>query len=99
MNLAQFKALLVRLDSECGHKVPMFNCGVSQIDGNTFAFSYDALCGVIVRFEADGSVKEWVEAVPGDEEHYEAHFTHLDVGVWVEHQKFLVAEPAEGEAA
>jgi hypothetical protein len=57
---------------------------------NVFAFSYDALCTELLRFNEDGTVDEWTEANYDDHEHYEPHFQHASVEEWKVHQQAAI---------
>ena len=86
MDLVRFKATMEQLDTICGFAVPMFDCGVVQVDANTFGFSYDALCSVVVRFE-EGKISEWAEVLPEEIADQEPTFTFATFGEWFDHQK------------
>lgn len=97
MTFEQFKAHLEELHQREikagfneGHM--MYNCP-EDLGDNAFAYSYDALCRQVLRFNEDGTVSEWCEAAENDHEYYEAHFTHASIEEWMQAQIQAVKMP------
>lgn len=72
----------------------MYNC-VRQLGCNVFAYSYDALCTEILRFNEDGSIDEWADARDDDWKHYEPHFTYEGTEEWFRDQIVAISTPVE----
>lgn len=58
------------------------------VNDDTFAYSYDALCTCVMRFNADGTVDEWcdVDADPTHQFGYspdKPHMTHDSIEGWM----------------
>ena len=92
MTLEDFKAHLAELHRRSGDATMMYNCA-RQLGADVFAFSYDALCTEIMRFNSDGTIEEWCDAAEDDWEHYEAHFVHANTEEWMRNQLQAVACP------